>query len=296
MKVFLIGSTGMLGQAIHDIFRDNGFSIVTCSRSNSHFNIDLMHESEKLIALIEKEKPNIIINTVAMIDLLECENSPEKAYILNGRLPGQIANICRKTKSYFIQISTDHYYIDDDKLQHDEENPIYLINEYARTKFIGETLSLNYKKSLVVRTNIIGFRNKKNSPTFIEWVFSTLEKNEEINAFEDFYTSSIDVYHFSYILMELIEKQVTGLINLASKNVLSKYEFILAIAKRLEKEHLVKKSSLQVINGIKRANSLGLNMNKLDSILTYNEVPSSKKIIDVLCEKYKEGAMSGLST
>ncbi|MBK3494837.1 sugar nucleotide-binding protein [Viridibacillus sp. YIM B01967] len=294
MEIFLIGSNGMLGQAIHNIFKDKGINIITISRSNSDYDIDLMYESDMLMTFIEKKKPNIVINTVAMINLLECENNPENAYLLNGRLPGQIANACRKANSYFIQISTDHFYINDYKFQHSEEDPIYLLNEYARTKFIGETLSLTYRNTLVIRTNIVGFRNKENSPTFAEWVFSTLEKNEKINAFEDFYTSSIDVYHFSYILLELIEKRITGIVNLAAKDVLSKYEFIVAIATRFEKEYLVEKGSLKVMKGIDRANSLGLNVNKLEEILTDNVVPTSNEVIESLCEKYKEGEMHGL--
>ncbi|MEC2077897.1 SDR family oxidoreductase, partial [Metabacillus fastidiosus] len=244
MKVLLLGSTGMLGQALYKKLKNKQMRVITIARSKSDYNVDLIVESEKIINIIKMEDPDIVINAAALVNLQVCEDYPEKAYLLNARIPSFIAEACKEVKAFFVQISTDHYYIKDGESKHKESDDVYLVNEYARTKFAGEFFALTYSESLIVRTNIVGFRNKQNKPTFIEWIIDSLENKKLIFGFQDFYTSSIDVYHFADILMELIEKKITGIINVASENELSKYEFIYRLATLLGKEKYVKRSKM----------------------------------------------------
>ncbi|MEK4522919.1 SDR family oxidoreductase [Psychrobacillus sp. FSL W7-1457] len=295
MKIILIGSTGMLGQELYKKFSQKDFEILTISRSNSTNNVDLLIDSKKVTDLITQEKPNIVVNCAAMINLKECEKNVDNAYMLNARLPSIIARACSEINCYFIQISTDHYYENDKNLQHSENDTVVLLNEYARTKYAGEFFALTNNNSLVVRTNIVGFRNKKDEPTFIEWVIKSLVQEQTIVGFEDFYTSSIDIYSFSNILIELIELKYTGIINIGAKDVYSKYDFIYELAKKFGKEGNVVRGKLNDFQEIKRANSLGLDISKLQKVLHKQQVPSSKEVINRLYEKFKEGEFHELS-
>lgn len=294
MKVLLIGSTGMLGQSLLKKLQSNNLTVITSSRNNSDYDIDFLIDSDKIKDIIMKEKPEIIINAAALVNLKYCESHPGEAYKINSRLPALIAEACMKTKSYFVQISTDHYYSSDKNMVHDEDHEVNLLNEYARTKFAGEAFTLTNKNSLVVRTNIVGFRNKVESPTFVEWIINSLESNKEIIGFDDFYTSSIDVQTFSDILLELIENRANGLFNLASADTISKYEFIYSLALLLGKEQNVIKGHMNLVEGIPRANSLGLDTSKLSYLLRKNKIPFSKEIIRNIYIQYKEGAYNEL--
>lgn len=290
MKVLLLGSTGMLGQALLNSLQKHNFNVITASRNNSNYNIDFLLDDQKLAHLIACEKPQIVINAVALVDLSYCQVNPEKAYLINSRLPGLISEICSRNNIYFIQISTDHFYSDDGRVAHTENHPVKLLNEYARTKYAGECFSLAYDNTLVVRTNLVGFRNKEGILTFVEWIIDTLERKSEIIGFNDFYTSSIDVRSFSEILIELIEMKYTGLINIASYDVTSKYEFIHSLASLLGKEKKVKIAQLNSVGGIKRANSLGLDVTKLKNLLLEKKIPSSEEVTQNIYEQYREGA------
>lgn len=294
MKILLVGSTGMLGQSLYEKFIQMNIEVITVSRSNSTYNLDLLKHAEVLKDIILDEKPNIVINSAALINIQECENYPDKAYTLNARLVEVIEKGCRQNGCHFIQISTDHYYEEDGKMQHSEFDNITLLNEYAKTKYAGESYALTYENTLVIRTNIVGFRNKKNEKTFIEWVLSSLYTGTTIIGYEDFFTSSIDVYHFADILIELIEQEEKGIINLASSDVMSKYEFIFSFAKMLGKQNFVIKGKMKDTQGIKRANSLGLDVSKLRNILKKNKIPSSQDVMEKLIEKYKVGAFHEL--
>lgn len=285
----LLGSTGMLGQAIEKRFTQDEIEVVTIARSNSTYELDLFTNAEYLTDIIKGENPDVVINSAAIVNLKYCQENPGMAYILNAKVPGIIGNICRKDNCYFVQISTDHYYVNDKKKLHHEEDEIILINEYARTKYAGECFAMLNNKSLVIRTNIVGFRNKRENPTFIEWLINSLQKDEIITGFDDYYTSSIDVTHFAEILIQLIRKNTTGVVNIAAADVLSKYEFIYEFSKRLGKERNVLKGYLNQFQEINRANSLGLDTTKLRNLLPEYRIPTSYQVIDKLVEEYKEG-------
>ncbi len=296
MKFLIIGANGMLGKMLVHMLKEKNQEVVTAARTNADIHVNLLEDIEPILKFIHNEQPDAVINAAAIVNLLECEKKPEQAYLINSRIPALIADVCNKLGIYFIQISTDHYYKGDVDKAHSEGDSIHLLNEYARTKYIGELLTSLYKKTLIIRTNIVGFKGMKERPTFIEWVLNSLEENKKIPAFTDFYTSSLDVKHFSEILYELILKQITGTINIASSDVVSKYKFISEIAERLGKKHLVDEESLQNLNQkVKRADSLGLDIQKLSNLIGKEKIPTSKEVIDWIVERYKEGVLYELS-
>jgi dTDP-4-dehydrorhamnose reductase len=281
-NLIVLGSTGMLGQALIEAAKFNNYKTIGVARTNADINLDVLNFN-KLTSLIESEKPKIIINCVAITNIDECEQNPEKAYLVNTYLVKIISDICEKLGVRLIHISTDHFFIGDKGMKHSETALITLINNYAKTKYDGERFALNNSSSLIVRTNIVGFRNK-GKPTFIEWVLLLLKQSQEVIVFQDFYTSSIDVYQFSEILFKVIDKgnSINGLINIASSEVSNKEQFIKKFASvfGLNNSKLVK-GSVMSINGTKRAESLGLDTNKIESLLSI-KMPTLNEVIKSL--------------
>ncbi|MEY9979960.1 NAD(P)-dependent oxidoreductase [Lysinibacillus sp. RC79] len=289
MKVLLIGATGMLGREMVQQFQKINWDITTIAQSKCDITMDIVKDFDKLVDIITFNSYEIVINTAAMINLADCEQNPDQAYLLNTRIPGLLSKVCQRKGAYYIQISTDHYYTGDLNLPHKEKDDTFLVNEYAKTKYFGEILTRQYSNSLVIRTNIVGFKGIKEKPTFIEWVIETLTEEKEIIGFTDFYTSSIDVESFTVILIQLILKNVTGTINIASSEVISKYEFIIQIARKLNKEYLVKPGSLKGFSEeVERADSLGLCIEKLTHLIGKEYVPSAEQVIRNLMNRYKE--------
>ncbi len=252
----------MLGQELTRYLSNMGNDVVGVARKNADYNFDVS-DDEKLLNCFEAEKPDVIINTVAIVNLNECESDKGKAYIVNSRPAGIISDYCLENDIYFIQISTDHYYYGDEDKKHLETDKISLLNEYARTKYLAEALTLNNPHSLVIRTNIVGFRGGEND-TFVEWALNSLKSQEEINVFEDYYTSSIDVHSFSRILYDLIEDKPSGIYNIASSDVSSKKDFIFSLAE-----------SFNLLNTDKVENAVGY------------KLPNLKEVTDSLKESYE---------
>lgn len=286
-RILVIGATGMLGQALMAEGTVRHADIIGLARSGSDINIDICND-EVLRRVLGEIKPSIVINAAAITSLDTCEGNPGNAYAVNARAVSIISEATRCNGAYLVQISTDHYYANDGLRRHAESDPVYLINEYARTKYAGECFALVSGNSLVVRTNIVGFRGRVNAPTFVEWALQVLREQSPITLFDDFYTSSIDVGHFSRALLDLLSSRPVGILNLASSVVKSKKEFVeaLATAVGLDVEHC-SVGSVQTISGTRRAESLGLDVSKAEALLGYS-LPDMESVIDHLVHEHRQ--------
>jgi dTDP-4-dehydrorhamnose reductase len=287
MRVLILGSTGLLGQALVNEATKRGYQVIGIARNEAKSRLDITN-AQALENLIIKSEPSVIINTVAIVNLQDCEQNPGLAYLTNTRPSGVISNLGCKLGFYSVQISTDHYFTGDADTPHSESSPVTLLNEYARTKYLAEILATRYVNTLVLRTNIVGFRHKKGSPTFIEWVINSLIEKRKMTLFDDFFTSSIDVRQFSKSCFDLIIRKTTGVLNLASREVTSKKVFIETLARRLGRElnHTRVGSIKELNDGIVRANSLGLDVSSAESILGY-QLPTLSMVIESILTEYE---------
>ena len=281
VKIIILGSNGMLGRALvkEGLLRDK--NIIATTRTE----VDVT-DIDSLEQYIKRIQPDIVINTCAIINHTLCDENVKLAYETNARPSAILSDLATQYNFKYVYISTDGYFNGDGIQKHNENAPVSFLNEYARTKFSGEMFALTNSNSLVIRTNIVGFKGIKENPTFIEWVINSFNKNEHITMFDDYFTSSISVSQFSRCLFDILEKDVSGIINLANAQVFSKKQFIEAVAEvfnfSLDNTSVGKVSSLSS----KRANSLGLDVSKAESILGY-KLPTLQEVILQLKKDYQ---------
>ncbi|MBU0650986.1 sugar nucleotide-binding protein [bacterium] len=283
-KILILGSTGMLGKQLLQCFREKGANVKGAARKNADINFDIA-DDKQLIAAIYDFCPDVIINTAAIVNFDWCEKNKGMAYCVNSRPLSILVEAAKKIDSYLIQVSTDHYYTGDKNKKHSEKDNIVLVNEYARTKFAAEAFALTYNKSLVLRTNIIGYKGDELSPTFIEWAEKSLKEKMQMILFNDYYSSSISVLQFAKICYDLIELKVNGLLNLASRDVFSKKDLIEAFAEKKGYSLTnTKVGSVFDMQGVRRAESLGLDVKKIESLVGY-KMPGLEEVIQCITQK-----------
>lgn len=283
-RILVFGATGMLGLTLTAELTRQGFEVVGAARSNTDISIDVKHGAT-LRAVLEKIAPEIIINAAASVNLEDCEKSPEVAWGTNARPVAIMARYAAESACKLIQVSTDHYYTGDGCRKHREDESVCLINDYARSKYAGEAFALCAPRSLVLRTNIAGFRDQ-GRPTFAQWLFESLEQGKPVSLFDDFFTSTIDTCSFSRCVADLICQDFCGLYNLASCDVASKKEFAEEVARHngWNLERTVT-SSVRTL-AIPRAESLGLDVTRISYGLGY-EMPTLEKVVRMLSAEYR---------
>ena len=267
MKILILGSSGMLGREFVNIFKSKyevyGIDINNIENlGDRYFCINLLNQKE-IEQFLEKKLFDIIINSVAIVDLKKCETDKKLAEDLHVNLNKSFIEYCNKNNTKYIYISTDSVF-DGEIGNYKEDSIVRPLNNYAYTKFLGEKEVEKIKNHIIVRTNILGYTENQNS--LFKWAYENLKDNIEINGFEDVIFSPISVFRLSELIDELVKINYQGLINVVNDTVLSKYEFLNILKEMMLSNSKINKVKIQNTDIIRPKNT-SLNNELLHSIL-----------------------------
>ena len=227
MQSFLvIGASGQLGSILYSDLKACGYQAYGLSRTGPDFFADITNESD-VIEILNSLKPDYVINAAAIVSLISCQNDVQLSYKVNAYPSLYLSELSGLLGYRYIYISTDHYYLDSSNRLHKETDRIDIVNEYASSKHMGELYASIATNSVVVRTNITGFRasQRQSSTTFIEWLINTLSSRNSLSLYSDFYTSTLDSRTASKAMIRLSLSNLTGIYNIASTDSVSKLQF-----------------------------------------------------------------------
>lgn len=278
MKVLVLGATGLLGTEVMKALTARGIRALGAARSGADLKVDVT-DPMSLFLLLTRVDAEAVINCAANIDLAACEADPEAAYRINGAPAGVLAAWSNQTDGRFIQVSTDNYFMGETPARHNETAVVSLVNAYAASKFSGESMAREASNSLIVRTNICGARKG-----FGRWVIDSLRNRAPIGAFTDYFTSTMHVTHCAEALVDLLKSKHTGLVNLASRDVSSKDEFIRAVANMMDiNPDWIEPRSIADLRPT-RATSCGLDVTRVEHWLG-RPMPTLKQTVCTLVDE-----------
>lgn len=265
-KVLILGSSGMLGRELVNVFHKKyevyGIDINDIKNlDDKYFCINLLDEIE-VKEFLDKNIFNIIINSVAIVDLKKCEADRKLAEALHIDLNKIFIEYCNKNNTKYIYISTDSVF-DGETGNYKENFTPNPLNNYAYTKFLGEKEVEKIKNHIIVRTNILGYTENQNS--LFKWAYKNLKDNIEINGFEDVIFSPISVFRLSELINKLVEINYQGLVNVVNDTVLSKYDFLNILKELISSTSKINKVKMQNVDIIRPRNT-SLNNELLHSI------------------------------
>lgn len=284
--VIVLGASGLLGQALMRECARRGRNAVGMSRRTGVDLTDL-HSPQELGQVLQQHTPALVINATAITDLALCEREPLQARALHTRLPGVIAAWARDSGVPWVQVSTDHYHVGPNNVLNDEDAPVVLLNEYARTKHAGEALALTSPQALVLRTNIVGRRGWPDEPSFAEWALQALLSGQPFAGYTDVWASSMEAGQCAEALLDLADQGTRGLLNVAARQSSSKAQFIGALAQALGLDASGLQPQPRPEFGLPRANALGLDVRRAEVILG-RSLPDSAEVARALAAAFKE--------
>jgi len=271
MRILVTGASGLLGLNLclhlaeeHEIFgtfhesllKEPPFQAVCC---------DLI-DRRSIEALIDKTRPELLINCAAMANVDACESQPGMAQQINADMPGNLAALCKEKGIQLTHISTDAVF--DGKMgdytEEDHPNPLSV---YARTKLDGElAVAAQYPGAIIARVNFYGF-SLSGKRSLAEFFLNNLKNNSQVNGFVDVMFSPLYVTNLVDTLVRMIEKGLTGLYHVVSPESLSKYAFGVKIAERFGFNKTLIQPRSVTEGGLLAARSprLTLNIDKLRS-------------------------------
>lgn len=267
-KVLITGAGGMLGCDMTKIFsEDKKYAVFGLIKNDGFNKIPSVHyvtanvkDSKKIKSILEDIHPDIIIHCAALVDVGFCEINKKEANLVNVKATKVLAET-KNRHTKFIYISTDSLF--DGKIgNYGETEPTHPLNVYSKSKLEAEKSVLSADKdSLVIRTHIFGFHTPPRN-AIAEWALQNWKNKKTINGFTDSFFNPIYTKQLARTVKHIVEKKkISGVLNIGSEEILSKYFFLklLADAFSYETNNVKPISSNDIQSNIARPKNTSLN-------------------------------------
>jgi dTDP-4-dehydrorhamnose reductase len=204
MKILLFGAMGQLGTELQGTLSPHGeifpFDI---------HNLDLENTAE-VRETIRSISPDVIVNASAYTAVDQAESEADKAFSVNGEIPGLFAEESAKLNSFLIHYSTD-YVFDGLKgapyVEKDQTNPLGV---YGRSKLAGEdAIQSGDANYLILRTSWVYSRNRN---SFVTKVLEWARKQERLSIVSDQVSNPTWARTLADVTAQLVGKELDYLI------------------------------------------------------------------------------------
>jgi dTDP-4-dehydrorhamnose reductase len=231
MRVLVTGSNGLVGSRVAGLLAARGHEVVGTSRGErraagpwSYEPLDL-GDASAVAALVERLRPEVVLNPAAVTDVDGCEREPSNAWAVNVDAAAALARAARTVGAHLVHVSTDYVYDGEvgPYAEHAAPNPR---GTYAVTKLAGEFAARTFVPgATVARTAVVYGWPQAGRPNFGSWLLSSLSAGKEIPLFEDQYVSPSLADNVAEMLAELGERKLPGTFHVAGADVVNRVEF-----------------------------------------------------------------------
>ena len=278
MRLLITGASGLLGINLameamreHDIVgMDRG------TLKSAPFQViqaDFLQRNA-IDSILDIAQPNWLINCAALANLEKCEEDPTQARSLNTDLPGELAAACAQRNIRFVHISTDAVFDGTKEGVYTEEDEPSPPGIYSQTKLDGECAVQEINpQAIIARVNFYGW-SLGGWRSLSEFFFNNLSEGKNVNGFTDVIFCPMLVNDTARVLLEMLQKNLSGLYHVVGAQNMSKYQFGVDVARMFGlREDLISPRSVEGSElTVKRSHNLWLSTHKLSTGLGH-EIP-----------------------
>lgn len=179
--IVLGGNTGLLGQSLVKALANKDWEVAAYGREDGN-----IFDSSFLGAILDKEDPDIIFNTIAWTQVDEAEEHPQKAAEINSAFPDMLARLLsQRKKGHLAHFSTDFVFSGQppDDYWHETDKP-EPTSVYGSTKLEGENAIARIlpDRSCIIRTAWLYGPGRKN---FVETILNAASQNDILKVVDD---------------------------------------------------------------------------------------------------------------
>jgi dTDP-4-dehydrorhamnose reductase len=244
LKIVVIGSTGQLGTDLMGIM------------SKEHETVGLTHQEIEVTSydsclILRNHDPDVVINTAAFHKTDQCEDEPERAFLINAVGSRNVASISREIGATTVFISTDYVFDGSKKEPYTEDDVPNPINTYGISKLAGEFCTKQNPKNYIVRVaslfGVAGASGKGGN--FIESIMAKARKDEPITVVDDMWVSPTYTKDAASAIERLVEAKLPfGTYHVTNQGFCTWFQFaeeILKLAGQNPSLTAIKTSQLQ---------------------------------------------------
>ena len=131
--IWLTGCNGMLGSDFKKLFSNKQIPFVS-----TDLEVDIAKRDEIGSFLKLHKDISHIVNCAAYTAVDKAEEERGKAMLVNGKGPGNLAELCRENRIYLYHVSTDYVFPGTGETPWEVDSPKAPVNVYGESKLLGE--------------------------------------------------------------------------------------------------------------------------------------------------------------
>jgi len=233
-KILITGAGGLLGQHFVNLLKSKNELLCVDLVDNPFIreqNVIYLRSDLTEFGRVEGEirlfAPDLILNCAASSNVDRCEREKKRAHAVNV---GLVENLLNLPFRKFIQYSSD-YVFNGLAGPYAETDPVDPIAYYGFTKLQAERLlQKSGKDYLIIRTNALYGIGKAIRPNFVTWIIDSLRRSKYIHIVTDQYNNPTYAGNLAEASLEAIDLGLSGILNIAGANYLSRYDIALTVA------------------------------------------------------------------
>lgn len=239
MRLLITGGSGLLGSKTASISVRKGYE--TYSGYNGHestngtpVKLDICNKRE-VDKAFDKVKPDAVIHAAALTNVDKCEEDNELARSVNIGGTKNITEAAEQIKAFLIYVSTDYVFSGEEGSykETDEPNPV---NNYGLTKLEGEEIvtSSNLEWCIARSSVIYGSTPATGKDNFVLWAINKMRNGEQLKIVNDQRVSPTLNTNLAEMIIEVVEKKLTGVYHLSGATALNRYDLTKKIAETFD--------------------------------------------------------------
>ncbi|MDZ4722682.1 MAG: dTDP-4-dehydrorhamnose reductase [candidate division Zixibacteria bacterium] len=226
-RVLITGSRGRLGQELMEKFPSK-WNVCGIGREEADIT-----DYKAVSIVISDFSPDIVIHTAGYTDVDKAESEPEEAMRVNGLGTENIARACQESDSKLIYISSDFVFDGTKSVPYIEDDTPNPQTAYGKNKLAGEkAVESLVSNCLIVRIGwVYGRHGKSFVSTMIEKGQQQIESRQTsrivppIRVVDDQFGSPTSEWAIANRLFELAERDVWGIVHIASRGEVNRFDF-----------------------------------------------------------------------
>ena len=171
--------------------------------------------------VVEKLRPQVVINCAAWTAVDAAESEPEACRLVNADAVGELAAACNAADATLVQISTDYVFGADTSrtVPYTETDATGPVNEYGASKLAGEQAAATADRHLIVRT--CGLYSASDygpvrGRNFADTMLALAAERDELRIVDDQQCTPSFVPHVAVGILRLLDRQATGLFHVVN--------------------------------------------------------------------------------
>lgn len=230
MKILLVGAKGQLGQQIIKIIKEKKSELGSLPKDIINAELVCMDiddlditNIDQVKSILNKEKPNIIINSAAFTNVDGCESNYDLAFKVNALGGRNLAIVSEEIGAKLVHISTDYVFDGKGSSPLKECDITMPISAYGKTKLLGENYVKDFcSRYFIVRTAwLYGYFGKN----FVYTIMNAGRERGKLTVVNDQRGNPTNAEDLAYHVLKLAVTEEYGIYHCTGDGECTWYDF-----------------------------------------------------------------------